>query len=125
MERQQLLIERANKVLDEKKIPGPYLNKLRWILQHNKLTYTNNATRTAGDENGKQITARFYATANIATGQIRLTSAIWNTFSGQKLLNRLDYAIVHELRHVMTGSHKHLPTPATFDSIIRSWGYFK
>jgi len=98
MERQQLLIERANKVLDEKKIPGPYLNKLRWILQHNKLTYTNNATRTAGDENGKQITARFYATANIATGQIRLTSAIWNTFSGQKLLNRLDYDIVHELR---------------------------
>lgn len=125
MERQQLLIERANKVLDEKKIPGPYLNKLRWILQHNKLTYTNNATRTAGDENGKQITARFYATANIATGQIRLTSAIWNTFSGQKLLNRLDYDIVHELRHVMTGSHKHLPAPAAFDSIIRSWGYFK
>jgi len=125
MKRQQLLIERANKVLDEKKIPGPYLSKLRWILQHNKLTYTDNATRTAGDENGKQVTARFYATANIATGQIRLTSVIWNTFSGQKLLNRLYYDIVHELRHVMTGSHKHLPTPAKFDSIIRSWGYFK
>lgn len=125
MNRQELLIERAKKILDAKKIPGPYLHKLRWILQHNKLTYTDNAIRTAGDANGKQVTGIFYGTSNITTGHIRLTAAIWNRFSGHKLLERIDFDIVHELRHIMTRSHKHLPNRATFDSVIKSWGYSK
>lgn len=125
MDRQQLILERAHKIIQDKKIPTPYIHKLRWIIQHKKLIYTANATRTAGDENGKQVTAIFYGTSNIATGKIRLTAAIWNRFSGQKLLTRLDYDIVHELRHIMTRSHKHLPNLTTFDSIIKSWGYSK
>jgi len=125
MNRQELIIERAKKVLDEKRIPGPYLHKLRWILHHNKLTYTDNAMRTAGDATGKQVTAIFYGTSNISTGHIRLTAAIWNRFSGQKLLEKIDYDIVHELRHIMTKSHKHLPNLTTFNSIIKSWGYSK
>ena len=91
-------------------------------MHQNKLLYVQNSLRTVRLPNGDYGPAQVYGTASLRTGTIRLTSLLWENFSGDALIDRIDYDIVHELQHLMLNTTAH---PIGFESAINRWGYYK